>query len=387
LNAALTHNPPLLQLRKWIRNLEPKARAVMNGAEYEPPPAKTPRAAPSSAKRPRVQRTEQTTTQGTLARPPSTGVVMAPAPDPWRMFAGDAGDTSSHVFVPPTFDSIPALDAASSLLSSHLSSQSLASDGSDQASTVALGVSPPSSPGCERANAPTGAHIVRRLSELQEGAALAMKLDQRQRWEASGFPLLSTEAAAPMLLRRESSDETVRTASVPPTLAEAVAVCGKGWGGGGGGGGGAPGLGPVMAMAVPMPSFAMPRAAGVPCGAGARRSPLPEMAFGRVLGAGCGLLLGAGCGLPGRVPSRVGLPPAAAFDVVPAFAAKSAEELLSDDGFLEEIGAESRGFVEDWCSPPPAAFAFAARPLTARPYPRRLSELSVELTMNSAVAR
>jgi len=344
------------QLRKWIRNLEPKARAVMNGAEYEPPPAKTPRAAPSSAKRPRVQRTEQTTTQGTLARPPSAVVVMAPAPDPWRMFAGDAGDTSSHVFVPPTFDSIPALDAASSLLSSHLSSQSLASDGSDQASTVALGVSPPSSPGCERANAPTGAHIVRRLSELQEGAALAMKLDQRQRWEASGFPLLSTEAAAPMLLRRESSDETVRTASVPPTLAEAVAVCGKGWGGGGGGGGGAPGLGPVMAMAVPMPSFAMPRAAGVPCGAGARRSPLPEMAFGRVLGAGCGL--------PGRVPSRVGLPPAAAFDVVPAFAAKSAEELLSDDGFLEEIGAESRGFVEDW-----------------------LSELSVELTMNSAVAR
>ena len=109
-----------------------------------------------------------------------------------------------------------------------------------------------------------------------------------------------------------------------------------------------------MAMAVPMPSFAIPRAAGVPCGAGARRSPLPEMAFGRVLKdvaaqfVGPALVAkgaGAGCGLPGRVPSRVGLPPAAAFDVVPAFAAKSAEELLSDDGFLEEIGAglSSRG--------------------------------------------
>ena len=120
------------------------------------------------------------------------------------------------------------------------------------------------------------------------------------------------------------------------------------------------------------------------------------MAFGRVLKdvaaqfVGPALVAkgaGAGCGLPGRVPSRVGLAPAAAFDVAPAFAAKSAEELLSDDGFLEEIGAESRGFVEDWCSPPPATAAFAARPLTARPYPRRLSELSVELTMNSAVAR
>mmetsp|Transcript_40315 Transcript_40315/g.130485 ORF Transcript_40315/g.130485 Transcript_40315/m.130485 type:complete len:126 (-) Transcript_40315:593-970(-) len=125
-----------------------------------------------------------------------------------------------------------------------------------------------------------------------------------------------------------------------------------------------------MAMAVPMPSF-MPRAAGVPCGAGARRSPLPEMGFVRVIkdvtaqSVGPALVAkgaGAGCGLPGRVPSRVGLAPAAAFDVVPAFAAKSAEELLSDDGFLEEIGTDSKGFVENW-----------------------LSELSVELT--TAVAR
>ena len=102
--------------------------------------------------------------------------------------------------------------------------------------------------------------------------------------------------------------------------------------------------------------------------------------FARAMGDQFGQRQGLGRG-------HVGLAPAAAFDVVPAFAAKSAEELLSDDGFLEEIGTDSKGFVENWCSPPPATAAFAVTPLTARPYPRRLSELSVELTTNSAVAR